>query len=135
MSEAVDELSEWGPATDPHPMQTRTRTGLQEGRPKRRFEHYANYSSSDEQSEADRIHEDVRLPVREDADDVFLKNLYIDSDEERQGMEQQQGAPGDALYTDFAAAPAEWDQDASFNDQILDSSMPDFDDPLDSILR
>ena len=50
ISDAADELSEWGPATDSHPMQTRTRTALQEGRPRKRFEQYVDYSSSEDQS-------------------------------------------------------------------------------------
>ena len=73
LSDAADELSEWGPASDSHPMQTRTRTALQEGRPRRRFEQYADYSSSDEQSVEV---PDVRLPQKDNADDLFMEDLY-----------------------------------------------------------
>ena len=92
LSDAADELSEWGPATDSHPMQTRTRTALQEGRPRRRFEQYADYSSSNEQSMDERASPDVRLPQRENAEDFFMEDLFIGTEDERQGIEGLSGA-------------------------------------------
>ena len=120
MSDAADELSEWGPATDSHPMQTRTRTALQEGRPRRRFEQYADYSSSEGPSDPEEVQEDVRLPVRDEPDDFFLEDLFMDSAGEEPLEEQCPGAPEEPLYPDFAAAPQEWDQMES-----SDSSAPE----------
>ena len=71
---SADEFSGSGPATDSHSRQTRTRTALQGGRPRRRFEQYADYSSSDEQSVE--VPPDVPTSTeRENADEFFMEGL------------------------------------------------------------
>ena len=133
LSDAADELSEWGPASDSHPMQTRTRTALQEGRPRRRFEQYADYSSSDDQSVEV---PDVRLPQKDNADDLFMEDLVTDSKEARQAVDRHPVASDEELFPNRAVDPKDWDRVPTLDDKhISDSSMPDFDDPLDSILR
>ena len=122
LSDAADELSEWGPATDSHPMQTRTRTALQEGRPRRRFEQYADYSSSDEQSMDERAPPDVRLPHREDAEDFFMEDLFVDTEDELPGVEEPTGASDEELYPDLVAE--DWNREPTPEERhISDSSM------------
>ena len=136
LSNAADELSEWGPATDSHPMETRTRTALQEGRPRRRFEQYADYSSSEEQSLDERDSPDVRLPQSENAEDFFMEDLVTDTENERQGVERLSGASEGEQCPSFAVDSEDWNRDPIQEEsRVSDSSIPDFDDPLDSILR
>ena len=132
LSDAADELSEWGPASDSHAMQTRTRTALQEGRSRRCFEQYADYSSSDEQSVGEEA-PDVRLPQKDNAGDLFMEDLLMDSEEERQAFDR---LPVEKQFSKRAAEPEDWDRVPTQDDRhISDSSMPEVDDPLDSILR
>ena len=111
LSDAADELSEWGPATDSHPMETRTRTALQKGCPLRRFEQYANYSSSEEQSLDKRASPDVRLPQSENAEDFFMEDLVTDTENERQGLEGLSGASEGEQCPSFAVDPEDWNRD------------------------
>ena len=76
MSDAADELSEWGPAMDSHPMQTRTRTALQEGRPRRSLNSTQTTRLRRHQVMKKKFKRDVRLPVRDEPDDFFLEELY-----------------------------------------------------------
>ena len=134
LSDAADELSGAGPATDSHPMQTRTRTALQEGRPRRRFEQYADYSSSEDQSMNEDRQPDVRLPHHEEAEDFFMEDLFVDTEDELLREERLTEASDMELYPDLVAN--DWNREPTPEDRhISDSSPPDFDDPLDSILR
>ena len=51
---------------------------------RRRFEQYADYLPSDERSVGGQVPPDVRLPQGENADEFFMEDLYMDSEEERQ---------------------------------------------------
>ena len=135
ISDAADELSEWGPATDSHPMQTRTRTALQEGRPRRRFEQYVDYSSSEDQSMEEGVPQDVRLPPQEEPEDFFMEDLFVDTEDEIPVVESP---PPEAfegeLYPNFATD--EWvPEPTPVEGHMSEYSLPDIEDPLDSILR
>ena len=135
ISDAADELSEWGPATDSHPMQTRTRTALQEGRPRKRFEQYVDYSSSEDQSMDEGIPQDVRLPPQEEPEDFFMEDLFVDTEDEIPVVESP---PPEAfegeLYPNFATD--EWvPEPTPVEGHMSEYSLPDIEDPLDSILR
>ena len=131
LSDAAVELNEWGPATDFHPMQTRTGTALHEGRPWRPFEQYADYSSSDEQSIGGEVHPDIRFPQKENAEEIFMKNFLMDSEKEKQGIEGLAVPLDEELHPNFAADP----EDRIRVPTPDDRHVSDFDDPFDSILR
>ena len=116
ISDAADELSGAGPATDSHPMQTRTRTALQEGRPRRRFEQYADYSSSEDQSMDEDRQPDVRLPHQEEAEDFFMEDLFVDTEDELLREERFTEASDMELYPDLVAN--DWNRETYSRGQI-----------------
>ena len=107
---------------------------MQEGRPRRRFEQYADYSSSEEQSMDEDRQPDMRLPHHEEAEDFFMEDLFVDTEDELLREERLTDASDMELYPDLVAD--DWNREPTPEDRhISDSSPPDFDDPLDSILR
>ena len=103
--------------------------------PEGRFEQYANYSSSEDQfmEEGDPL--DVRLPPREEPEDFFMEDLFVDTENELPVVESPppEGFEGE-LYPNFAAD--DWvPEPTPIERHMSDSSLPDIDAPLDSLLR
>ena len=130
LSEAADELSEEDLMVDSHPMQTRTRTALQEGRPRRRFEQYADFSSVEEPSSEEEVPCDIQLPRQEEPEDFFMEDLFLDAEDDLLRTESP-GLTDVELYPDL-----DWNREPTPQDQLMsDYSTPGAEDPLDSVLR
>ena len=78
---------------------------------------------------------DVRLPPREDAEDFFMEDLFVDTEDELPALESPATEVSEGeLYPNFTAE--NWIPESTPTDRhISDSSRTDFEDPLDNILR